>query len=128
MPSFNALYELITPVVDEAEENVILRESLGELRDELYREMEDAFPNLLVSPGTDATGEQRLRNYMLKIVAAYPEDEQGRLTELYQLLDPDYLRAYKLGLLPAPLAHPWSVFIKVPWLFAKVQTDPSVSK
>ena len=93
------------------------------MHEENQRRIEQMFPKLLIAPGIDAGAEVRLSRYMMKIMEAYPDDEQGRINELYALLDPDYLKAIKLGLLPPPMARPWSVIIKLPWLFVNRQQD-----
>lgn len=123
MPSFNPAFQLITPRVDEATENRILLDVSERLVKEMYEELEHTFREGFLAPGIRPSDERRLTNYLLKIAQAYPEDEQGRLTELSMMLDPDYVKAYKLGLVPPPLSHPWTVFIRVPWLFTKTQQD-----
>jgi len=123
MTSFNALYKVITPAVSEEAKVEIHRRVIAKMGEQNRARFESMFPKLLIAPGIDVSAETRLRNYMLKLVAAYPEDEAGRIAELEMLLDPDYIKAFKLGLVPPPLSHPWAVFIKVPWLFSKMQAD-----
>lgn len=121
--AYNALYEVITPMVDEATKVQIWRDVAAQMAEENERRLKELFPKLLVAPGIDAGSEVRLSRYMMKLMDAYPDDEVARMDELYALLDPDYLKAIKLGLLPPPLSRPWSVIIKIPWLFENRQRD-----
>jgi hypothetical protein len=123
VPAFNALYEAIIPVVSEQEKVEIWRGVALKMAEENQRRIKEMFPRLLVAPGIDAGGEVRLSRYMMKLIEAHPEDEDARQAELYALLDPDYLKAIKLGLLSPPLSRPWSVLVKVPWLFLNRQQD-----
>ena len=143
--AYNALYEVITPMVDETTKVQIWRDVAAQMGEENERRLKELFPKLLVAPGIDGGEQARLKNYMEKIDFAYTEqpsidpetgketpfppgyvpyyDAQGSNDELYALLDLDYLKAIKLGLLPPPLSRPWSVIIKIPWLFENRQRD-----
>ena len=123
MPAYNALYEAIIPVVTEEQKVEIWRGVAARMAEENQRRLKELFPRLLIAPGIMPSDSGRLAKYMLKLMEAYPDDEQARTDELYALLDPNYLKAIKLGLLPPPQSRPWSVIIKVPWLFLNRQQD-----
>lgn len=114
---------LIVPDVDEEVESEILVEIAREWAEEIYAEIDDTFPNYVVSPAVQPPPRERFQKYMLKIVEAYPNDQVGRMRELYMLLDPDYVDAYKLGLVPPPLSRPWALLIKMPRVFKDIQRD-----
>jgi uncharacterized protein (DUF2236 family) len=122
-PFPNALPALLYVSVDEDVENEILLEIAEEFSDEIYEEMESAFPNYIVSPGVWPKSEARFQRYMLRIFEAYPMDPLGRENELYSLLDTKYTEAIKMGLLPPPLSRPWNTLYRMPKIMLHFQKD-----
>lgn len=109
--------------VPEEVETQILHELGQEMAEEIYREIDDAFPNYVISPAVQLPPRERLQKYLLRIVEAYPADETARLVELNNLLNPDFIDMYKAGVVPAPLSMPWAVVVHVPKIFKRLQTD-----
>jgi uncharacterized protein (DUF2236 family) len=122
-PFPNALPALLYVSVDESVENELLLEIAQEFDEEIYREMEEAFPNYIVSPGVWPKSEARFQRYMLRIFEAYPMDPLGRENELYQLLDTKFTEAIKMGLLPPPLSRPWNTLYRMPKIMLHFQKD-----
>ena len=122
-PFPNALPATLFVSVDEDEENDIIRELADEFAQEIYEELEDAFPRYVVSPAVWQKNRQRLTKYLMLIVEAYPQDAQSRLLELEMLLDTNYLDAYKMEIVPPPLSRPWNVLIMMPKIFRYFQSD-----
>lgn len=111
------------PMVDEDVDNALLKELAGEIAEEIYAEIEEAFPDYEMSPMLHLPPQQRFAKYMLRLVEAYPYDEEARLFELNNLLNPDYIDLIKTGVLPPPLSKPWVLLIHIPKVFRKVQSD-----
>lgn len=120
-PFPNALPATLYVAVDETIENEILTELAQEFAEEIFAEMEDAFPHYVVSPAIWPTGEKLFQRFMLRIIQAYPTDPVARQNELYAILDTKFVDAYKMGLLPAPLSMPWAFLIKMPHIFKYYQ-------
>lgn len=122
-PFPNALPALLYVSVDEDVENELLLEIAQEFSDEIYKEMEEAFPNYIVSPGVWPKSEPRFIKYMMRISEAYPMDPVAREQELYALLDTKYTDAIKMGLLPPPLSRPWNMLYRMPKVMKHFQAD-----
>ena len=122
-PFPNAMPGTLFVSVDEDEENSILVELADEFAQEIYEELEDAFPRYVVSPAVWPKNRKRLEKYLMLIVEAYPQDAQARLWELEMLLDTNYLDAYKMGMVPKPMSRPWNTLIMMPKIFRFFQSD-----
>lgn len=110
-------------MVDEDVDNQILKELASELAEEIYAEIDEAFPGYEMSPMLSLPPRERYQKYLLRIFEAYPNDEMARLYELNNLLNPDYMDLIKAGVLPPPLSLPWVVLVRVPKVFREVQRD-----
>jgi hypothetical protein len=122
-PFPNALPALLYVSVPEEMENELLLEIAQEFNEEIFAEMEDAFPNYVVSPGVWPKSEARLQRYLLRIYECYPNDPVAREAELYSLLDTMLVDAVKMGLVPPPMSRPWNFLIKMPKVFKHFQAD-----
>lgn len=118
-----AFPESVYPSVSEQVENEIMRELAQEMAEEVFDEIEATFPGYLLSPAVEIPPRQRLERYFLRLVEAYPQDEGGRLNELFMLLDAGYLDKLKAGAYPPPLARPWVQLVRIPRLFRYLQRD-----
>ena len=115
--------DTLLPNVPENVENEIMQEIAQEFARDVYSEIDDAFPNYILSPSVALPPRERFQKYMQRLVEAYPMDEAARMSELRWLLNTEYIDAYKQGLAPAPLAMPFRVLIHVPKIMKKIQAD-----
>lgn len=113
----------LLPNVSDEDENEILKEIAKEFAEDVYAEIEAAFPRYVLSPSVELPPRERLEKYLMRILEAYPQDEMGRMMELNNLLNSDFVDLYKQGLVPPPLSMPWRVLIHVPRIFKDIQKD-----
>lgn len=113
----------ITPQLSAEVENEILRELAKEMSEEVFANLEAAFPRYIISPAVELPPRDRLERYLMRILEAYPADEVGRMNELANLLNPEYVDLYKQGLVAPPLSRPWNTLIHIPKVFEDIQRD-----
>lgn len=113
----------VYPSISEEVENQLMVELAQEFADEIFSELEETFPGYILSPSVELPPRERLERYLLRLLEAYPQDEMGRMAELYMVLDTDYVDKFKQGLYPPPLALPWRSLVRVPRVFKFMQQD-----
>lgn len=107
------------PIVDEAEDNRILISLLESWLDpksdeNIWREMERAWENYVVSPIVWPESGERLQKYLMQIVMAYPDDAYARQAEVYALLDDNYFDLVRAGAIPRSLVPFWATLSLIP--------------